>query len=78
MQEWKPVVTRVTETVLPNTQGRIERSFSIGFMVGPHGPFNLSVAAAAFRPDDIIAQLQAFAATINALPVEEAPAAPGA
>ena len=77
MPNWVPVVSRVTQSSLPTTTGRIETSYAVQFVVGPHGPFTIQVPQSAATADEIKKRLDDFAAMINALPQEAPPPAPG-
>jgi hypothetical protein len=77
MTTFVPIVSRVTQTALPNPQGRITTAYAVQFNVGPHGPFTLQIDQAEFTADKVKARLDDFAAMLNALP-QDAPAAPAA
>lgn len=64
----KPAVLKVTQTTVPLPGGTFGLGYAIQFTVGPHGPFTLQIAAADFTAEKVQAQLEAFAATLNALP----------
>ena len=76
MTSFTPVVSRVTQSALPASNGQITTSYAVQFNVGPHGPFTMQIAAADFTPDKVKKALDDFAATLNALPQESSPATP--
>ena len=64
----KPRVVQVGQVTTTDSTGKLAQQFSIRFMVGPHGPFTVTVPAADFSAASVSAAMQKVADTIAELP----------
>lgn len=60
-------ITRTDESFVLNDRGQTLRVYRVSFMVGEDGPFTLDYAPADFVPEKVNADVEGFAAKIEAL-----------
>jgi hypothetical protein len=61
----KPVLGRITQTNVINTNGTITPTYVVSFMVGEHGPFTTQIPAEQFGAAAVKAAMEKVATEIS-------------
>lgn len=68
--DFKPIAQRIYQSTTQSATGQLVASYTVQFVVGPHGPFTIEIPASEFSAEAVQKRMADFAAQVNQIPQE--------